>query len=163
MKKEVLNYYIYLSWDVKQKGDEFDEFNQPNESNKSQFQPYMMVAKTMVKNEMSEDVQMLGDNMFVFSSKLDFETVKDKLKHKRFPYMLIDITFNMSNGLLSTYLQDFEIEVLNNFVDRSNKNQVDYFKMKLEECVVSEDFESACLYRDLIKNKVMVSNNQEIE
>lgn len=161
MKKEVLNYYIYLSWEVKK--EEEDEFNKMSESVKSQFQSYMMVAKTMVKNEMSEDIQMLGDNMFVFSSRLDFETIKDKLKHKRFPYMLIDITFNMSNGLLSTYLQDCEIEVLNDFVDKSNKNQIEYLSLKLDESVYNEDYETAALYRDLINSQVFIANNKEIK
>ena len=149
MKKEVLNYYLYISWDKKNQGQEFLS--------------YMMVAKTMVREELSEEIQVIGDNMFVFSSTHSFQELRDKLKHKRFPYMLIDITMSMSLGLLSVYLQENEIEILNQFVDKSNKNQIDYFNSKLEECLYAEDFEAACFYRDLIKNKAVVADGQDIQ
>jgi protein-arginine kinase activator protein McsA len=55
--------------------------------------------------------------------------------------------------LISTFLQDFEVDVLNKFVDKSNKGQLDYFQKKLEECIQNEEYESACRFRDLIKNK----------
>ena len=138
MKKEVLNYYLYISWDKKNQSQEFLS--------------YMMVAKTMVREELSEEMQTLGDNMFAFSTKESFQEIRDKLKHKRFPYMLIDITMSMSLGLLSMYLQESEIEALNEFVDNSNKNQLDYFNLKLQDCLYNEDYENAAKYRDLISS-----------
>lgn len=138
MKKEVLNYYLYISWDKKNQSQEFLS--------------YMMVAKTMVREELSEEIQVIGDNMFVFSSTHSFQELRDKLKHKRFPYMLIDITMSMSLGLLSMYLQESEIEALNEFVDNSNKNQLDYFNLKLQDCLYNEDYENAAKYRDLISS-----------
>jgi hypothetical protein len=113
----------------------------------------MMVAKTMVKEELGGKIQILNDNVFVFSSHKDFESIKNKLKHRQFPYMLMDISLNISTGLISTFLQDFEVDVLNKFVDKSNKGQLDYFQKKLEECIQNEEYESACRFRDLIKNK----------
>lgn len=138
MKREVLNYYLYISWDKKNQSQEFLS--------------YMMVAKTMVREELSEEIQTLGDNMFAFSTKQSFQEIRDKLKHKRFPYMLIDITMSMSLGLLSMYLQESEIEALSQFVDNSNKNQLDYFNLKLQDCLYNEDYENAAKYRDLISS-----------
>lgn len=138
MKREVLNYYLYISWDKKNQSQEFLS--------------YMMVAKTMVREELSEEIQTLGDNMFAFSTKQSFQEIRDKLKHKRFPYMLIDITMSMSLGLLSMYLQESEIEALSEFVDNSNKNQLDYFNLKLQDCLYNEDYENAAKYRDLISS-----------
>lgn len=152
MKKEVLNYYLYVSWD-KKKEDQNDNLK---------FSSYMMVAKTMVKEELGSEVQALSDGVFVFSSNKDFETIKNKLRHRQFPYMLIDITFNMSNGLISTFLQDCEIDILNKFVDKSKKNELEYFNLKMHESVYNEQYETAAIYRDLIKNKI-VSNNQDIK
>jgi hypothetical protein len=149
MKKEVLNYYLYVSWNNKKQIEEFLS--------------YMLVAKTMVKEEMSDEMQILSDNVFIFSSKFNFNEIKNKLKHKRFPYVLIDMTVNMSFDLLSMYLQENEIEILNKFIDKSNQNQISYFNIKLEECLGNEDFETACFYRDLIKNKTIVANGQDIE
>ncbi len=151
MKKEVLNYYLYVSWD-KKKEDQNDNLK---------FSSYMMVAKTMVKEELGSEVQALSDGVFVFSSNKDFETIKNKLRHKQFPYMLIDITLNMSNGLISTFLQDCEVEILNKFMDKSKKNELDYFNFKMNESVYNEQYETAAFYRDLIKNKV-VANGQDI-
>lgn len=149
MKKETLNYYLYISW---------------NENQEQQiFSSYMMVAKAMIKDKLSEEIQVLNDNVFVFSSNHNFETIKEMTKHRRFPYMLIDITFNMSNGLIATFLQDCEVEILNKFIDNSNKNQIDYFHRKLEECLLEEKYETAAYYRDLIKNNVAVTNDQDIE
>ena len=143
MKKEVLNYYLYISWDKKKE----------NQADNLKFSSYMMVAKTMVKEELGGKIQILNDNVFVFSSHKDFESIKNKLKHRQFPYMLMDISLNISTGLISTFLQDFEVDVLNKFVDKSNKGQLDYFQKKLEECIQNEEYESACRFRDLIKNK----------
>lgn len=151
MKKEVLNYYLYVSWD-KKKEDQNDNLK---------FSSYMMVAKTMVKEELGSEVQALSDGVFVFSSNKDFETIKNKLRHKQFPYMLIDITFNMSNGLISTFLHDCEVEILNKFVDKSKKNELEYFNFKMHESIYNEQYETAAFYRDLIKNKV-VANGQDI-
>jgi hypothetical protein len=152
MKKEVLNYYLYVSWDKKRE-DQDDNLK---------FSSYMMVAKTMAKEELGSEVQALSDGVFVFSSNKDFETIKNKLRHRQFPYMLIDITFNMSNGLISTFLQDCEIDILNKFVDKSKKNELEYFNLKMHESVYNEQYETAAIYRDLIKNKI-VSNNQDIK
>jgi len=152
MIKKVLNYYLYVSWD-KKKEDQNDNLK---------FSSYMMVAKTMVKEELGSEVQALSDGVFVFSSNKDFETIKNKLRHKQFPYMLIDITFNMSNGLISTFLHDCEVEILNKFVDKSKKNELEYFNFKMHESIHNEQYETAAFYRDLIKNKV-VANNQDIE
>lgn len=144
MKNKFLNYYLYISWDNKNQTDEFLS--------------YMMVARTMIKQELGSEMQNLGDNAFVFSSAKSFQELKDKLKHKRFPYVLLDITMSISLGLLSTYLQDGEMEVLNKFVDKSIKKQINYFNSKLEECLEFEDFENACLFRDLINNKFVDVN-----
>ena len=152
MNKKVLNYYLYVSWDKKRE-DQDDNLK---------FSSYMMVAKTMVKEELGSEVQALSDGVFVFSSNKDFETIKNKLRHKQFPYMLIDITFNMSNGLISTFLQDCEVEILNKFVDKSKKNELEYFNLKMHESIYNEQYETAAFYRDLIKNK-LVANNQDIE
>lgn len=152
MKKEVLNYYLYISWDKKKE----------NRADNLKFSSYMMVAKTMVKEELNSEVQVLNDNVFVFSSHKDFESIKNKLSHKQFPYMLMDISMNISTGLISTFLQDFEVDILNTFVDTSNRNQIDYFHQKLEECIQNEEYESACHFRDLIKNK-SIEEGQNIE
>jgi hypothetical protein len=152
MKKEVLSYYLYISWDKKKE----------NQADNLKFSSYMMVAKTMVKEELGGKIQILNDNVFVFSSHKDFESIKNKLKHRQFPYMLMDISLNISTGLISTFLQDFEVDVLNKFVDKSNKGQLDYFHQKLEECIQNEEYESACRFRDLIKNK-SIEEGQNIE
>ena len=55
MKKECLRYYLYISWNEK--------------SSIQEFSSYMMVAKTMVKEELGSEVQALSDGVFVFSSK----------------------------------------------------------------------------------------------
>ena len=50
------------------------------------------------------------------------------------------------------YLQENEIEALSEFVDNSNKNQLDYFNLKLQDCLYNEDYENAAKYRDLISS-----------
>ena len=60
MIKKVLNYYLYVSWD-KKKEDQNDNLK---------FSSYMMVAKTMVKEELGSEVQALSDGVFVFSSNI---------------------------------------------------------------------------------------------
>jgi replicative superfamily II helicase len=145
MKNEVLNHYLYISWDKKREEQAYSR----------EFASYMMVAKAMIKDELSEQTQVLNDNILLFSSNEDFETIQNKLKHKQFPYMLIDISLNVSMGLISTFLQECEIEVLNKFITESDKNQVDYFQRRLEQCINDEEYESACVFRDLIKNKMI--------
>ena len=138
MKKKVLNYYVYTSWDKKNKHQEFLS--------------YMVVAKTMISQEISESMQILGENSFIFSSKKDFKEINEKLKHKRFPYLLIDITTGISLGLISAYCQEDNAELLKQFIDNSNKNQLEYLNIRLQDCLHKEDYENAVVYRDLIMN-----------
>jgi len=145
MKKGILNHYLYISWDKKRE----------EQACSREFASYMMVAKAMIKDELSEQTQVLNDNMILFSSNEDFKLIQEKLKHKQFPYMLIDISLNLSMGLISTFLQECEIEALNKFIANSDKNHIDYFQRRLDQCVYDEEYESACFFRDLIKNKII--------
>jgi len=144
MKKECLNYYLYISWNEK--------------SSSQDFSSYMAVAKSLIKDELSEEIKDLGENVFVFSSEFDFEIIKHHLKHRKFPYMLVDITTNVSTSLISTYLQDEEIEVLNKFVTDNEENKVDYLKYKMNDCAMREDYESAAHYRDLMIEAESIQN-----
>jgi excinuclease UvrABC nuclease subunit len=148
MKKEFLNYYLYISWNEKSSSQEFSS--------------YMAVAKTMVKDELSEEIKNLGENVFVISSEHDFNLIQDKLKHRRFPYMLVDITMNISSSLISSYLQSEEIEVLNTFVSEKKESQIDYLKYKMQDCVLKEDYESAAFYRDLIIEAENVKKTEKV-
>lgn len=148
MKKEFLSHYLYISWNEKSSSQEFSS--------------YMMVAKTMIKDDLSEEIKDLGENVFVFSSEHDFKIIQDKLKHRRFPYMLVDITNNVSSSLISTYLQDEEIEVLNKFVNDNKENQIDYLRYKMQDCVFKEEYESAAYYRDLIIETETIQNTEKV-
>jgi excinuclease UvrABC nuclease subunit len=148
MKKEVLNYYLYISWNEK--------------SSIQDFSSYMAVAKSLIKDELSEEIKDLGDNVFVFSSEFDFEIIKHHLKHRKFPYMLVDITNNFSSNLISTYLQDEEIEVLNKFVSDNEENTIEFLRYKMEDCVFREEYESAAYYRDLIIESEMIQKKEKV-
>lgn len=141
MKKEFLSNYLYLSWNNKG-GDE---------KIYREFLSYMTVAKTMIKDEISEEFEMLGDSAFIFSSSFDFDSVKEKLKHKRFPYILIDVSLNLSNNLISTYLQKEEVDKVEEFIESSKLNNLVYVKQKLEDAVSLEDYEQAVFFRDYLK------------
>lgn len=143
MKKEFLSNYLYLSWNNKG-GDE---------KVYREFLSYMTVAKTMVKDEISEEFEMLGDSAFIFSSNFDFESVKEKLKHKRFPYILIDVSLSVSSNLISTYLQKEEMNKVEEFIESSKLNELIYLKQKLEDAVYSEDYEQAVFFRDYLKKR----------
>lgn len=146
MKKESLNYYLYISWDNKSTRNEYD---------KDEFLSYMMVIKLIAQEETNSNVQILGNNTFMISSICDYETMKNVLQNKKFPHILVDVTSNTKLGTLSMYLDETEVGLLNDFITTEDKNQLDYYKLKLEESVEIEDYETAAFYRDLIKN-----NNQ---
>ena len=149
MKKEFLNQYLYLSWNNKS----------VDENTHKEFLSYMAVAKAMIKDEVSEEFEMLGENAFIFSSNFDFNNVKEKMKHKRFPYMLIDVTLSMSNNLVLTYLQKEELNKVEDFIKTSKEKELLYVKSKLEEALVMEDYEAAIVYRDYISKKELSKNS----
>jgi len=148
MKKEFLSHYLYISWNNKNR----------DEQSYREFLSYMTVAKTMVKDEISEEFEMLGENAFIFSSAFDFENLKEKIKHKRFPYMLIDVTLSMSNNLVLTHLQKEDFKKVENFINVSKDKELLYAKSKLEDALAVEDYEKAIVFRDYI-NKREVSEN----
>jgi len=148
MKKENLNYYLYISWDNNSSRGKYD---------KDEFLSYMMVVKLIAEEEVGCTIQALNDNIFIISSIHNYDILKNKLQYKKFPYILIDITNNTKLGTLSMYLDNSEIELLNDFVVEKDKEQLGYYQLKLQESVVNEDYESAVFYRDLIKEKTTIS------
>jgi hypothetical protein len=146
MEKESLNYYLYISWTEKVDSREFLS--------------YMKVMKNIVETDLCKDLKELGIGVFVFSSNFCFDSTKEKIKHRKYPYMLVDITINISTASISTYLKDEEIDILNKFVYKNKENKIDYLEYKLKDCVLREDYESAAFYRDLIKDTVLIEKNE---
>lgn len=142
MEKEILKFYLYISWD--------------NKNNNEVFNSYMKVSKTIISEEINCDLNSLCenvslcDNVFMFSSFNSFDYIKKKLVHYRFPYLLIDITLNLSTNALSMYLDNDQLKYIEDFIKTSKKNNIYYLEEKMNVEVENENYELAAKYRDYI-------------
>ena len=145
MKKELLGYYLYISWNN----------NREEKKHYNEFKSYMNVIKEIVKDDLSEKIQELGDQAFIFSSGYDFEKIREKISHKKNPYVLIDVSASFSTSAISCYLDEIQMGEIKEFLNQSKKDQVEYFKMRELESVEIQDFEKAVFYRDLLRNELV--------
>ena len=140
MKRETLSFYLYITWDDK--------------NNIKTFNAYISVLKTMLKEEgFSKDLQLFGDQAIAFSSYYNFEYIKNKLEHKRYPYLLIDTSLSFSNDTMSYHLDDMSLKKIEEFISNSRINQIKYLEMKIEDAVSIEEYETAAFYRDEVKKQ----------
>ena len=69
-----------------------------------------------------------------------------------------------SEGVEEKYFRGTILKSLKIAVRILNKeNKIDYLEYKLKDCVLREDYESAALYRDLIKDTVLIDPLNWIE
>jgi hypothetical protein len=135
MKKEINNTFLYISW-------------APSNPIRGYFKSYMAVVKAMIHEEISVGLENIGENGIVFLSPLSFKEVKQKLKHNKFPYLLIDISLNIQTDTLDGYLTVTEIEKLKSFLVISKETKLTSLQMRLENALDEEDYISAIVYRD---------------
>lgn len=135
MKKEINNTFLYISWN---KG----------EIHKEHFKSYMAVMKAIIHEEISVNMENIGENGIVFSSPLAFKDIKEKLKHSKFPYLLIDVSLNIETNTLDGYLSMTEIEKLKTFLVVEKNAKMTSLQMRLESALDEEDYRSAIVYRD---------------
>ena len=135
MKKEINNIFLYISW-------------APESPNRNYFKSYMAVVKAMIHEEISAGMENIGENGIVFLSPLSFKEVKEKLKHGKFPYLLLDISLNVSTNTIDGFLTVTEIEKLKVFLINSKKDKMTDLQLRLENALDEEDYRSAIFYRD---------------
>lgn len=135
MKKEINNTFLYISWT-------------PKSLSEGYFKSYMAVVKAMIHEEISVSIENIGDNGIVFLSPLSFKEVKEKLKHDKFPYLLIDISLNIQTDTIDGYLTVTEIEKLKAFLITSKEIKLAALQVRLESALEEEDYRSAIVYRD---------------
>lgn len=135
MKKEINNTFLYISW-------------APSNPIKGYFKSYMAVVKAMIHEEISAGMENIGENGIVFLSPLSFKEVKEKLKHSKFPYLLIDVSLNIQTDTMDGYLTVTEIEKLKTFLVTSKETKLTALQERLENALDEEDYRSAIVYRD---------------
>jgi len=143
MKKNVINTYLYISWNPEGNSD----------SDRNYFNSYMAVVRAMIHEEVSISLENIGDGGAVFSSYLPFDEVKEKMKHRKFPYLLIDVSLNIQTDTIDGYLTKTQIEKLKVFIHSANENKLTSLQSKLDEAIKNDDYEKAIVYRDLLKEK----------
>lgn len=143
MKSEVVNTYLYISWNPSNKTEEDREY----------FKSYMAVVKAMIHEEVSISLENIGEGGIVFSSFLTFEDIKERVRHRKFPYLIIDLSMNVQTNTLDGYLTGTEIDKLKSFVNHTKEAQLLFLETRLQEAVENDDFENAIIFRDLIYAK----------
>jgi hypothetical protein len=93
-------------------------------------------------------MENIGENGIVFLSPLSFKEVKEKLKHSKFPYLLIDVSLNIQTDTMDGYLTVTEIEKLKTFLVTSKETKLTALQERLENALDEEDYRSAIVYRD---------------
>ncbi len=143
MKVDVINTYLYISWNPGKNSEEGQQY----------FNSYMAVVKAMIHEEISIGLENIGDGGIIFSSYLSFDDIKERVRHRKFPYLIIDLSINIQTNTLDGYLTKTDIKKLKEFVNHTKEIQLLSLETRLSEAVESDDYEKAIFYRDLIKDK----------
>lgn len=114
---------------------------------------FIAVTKAILYDEVAIFMENLGDHAILFTSALPIVDIRERLKHKKTHYLLIDLSVSYDLESLSGFLPDSKIEMIKQLTE--NKFSKDKIRVKhiLEEALEKENFELAAPLRDITKEK----------
>jgi hypothetical protein len=118
-------------------------------SNSGTQEAFMAVTKAMLSNEVASEIENLGEQAFIFASDMPLQNIKEKLKHSKVPYLLIDLGASYDLEAIIGNLPNVSMEILKNISESKFSKEKTHLKRILENAVRDEKFELAAPLRDI--------------
>ncbi len=138
MNEEVLRMFLFL----------------PQEGNgKKLTDSYIAVKQAYISDEIAVKTERVSGYGVIFTTTMDVVEVKDKLKMKDTPYLLIELTGNINEESIKGFFPDTDIDELRALNLEKLKDNAEWLEKELNRAVERQDFERAAKIRDEIKKK----------
>jgi len=118
---------------------------------------YIAVKQAHINSVIAEKVERISGYGIIFTTKMRDVDVRENLKMKDHPYLLIELTNNMTEDSIVGFLPETDIEELKSLNLGNLKSNAKWLKSELEKAVESDDFEKAIRIRDILKNNMPVN------
>jgi hypothetical protein len=114
---------------------------------------YIAVKQAHINDEIAEKTERVAGYGVIFTSKMNYVDVINKLNMKNNPFLLIELTGNVTTESISGFFPDTDIDELRSLNLESLKDNAEWLKKELDRAVDLEDFEKAAEIRDKINAK----------
>ncbi len=114
---------------------------------------YIAVKQAYINDVIAEKTERISGYGVIFTTKMSAITVRENLKMKDSPYLLIELTGNVTEESIAGFFPDTDIEELKSLNLENLKDNAEWLKIELEKAVNSENFEKAAEIRDKLNKK----------
>jgi len=115
---------------------------------------YIAVKQAYISDEIAEKTERVAGYGVIFTSKFMYIDVVKKLNMKNSPFLLIELTGNVTTESISGFFPDTDIEQLKKLNLDNLKDNADWLRQELDKAVENQEFEKAAKLRDeLFKKK----------
>lgn len=114
---------------------------------------FIAVKQAFIKDSIAEKTERISGHGVVFTTKMNSVEVRGILNMKDMPFLLIELTGNITAETIAGFLPDTDIEELKNLNTLNLKKSANWLRGELNKAVEFEDFERAAEIRDKLNNK----------
>lgn len=122
---------------------------------------YIAVKQAHIKDAIAEKAERVAGYGVIFTTRMDTIQVRENLRMKELPYLLIELTGNVTEESIAGFFPDTDIEELRGLNLESLKDNAQWLEKELNKALECEDYKKAAVIRDKIKeNKNDISESQ---
>lgn len=124
------------------------------EEGKKLSQSYIAVKQAYINHEIAIKTERVGRYGIIFTTEMTFKEVTERLKMKENePYLLVELTGNISTDSIVGFLPDTHIDELRALNLENLKDSAEWLKQELERALEREDYKTAIEIRDKLNAK----------
>jgi hypothetical protein len=138
MSEEGLNMFLFLP---------------QGEEGKKLTDSYIAVKQAYINDVIAEKTERVAGYGVIFTTKMKALEVRENLKMKDFPYLLIELTGNVTEESIAGFFPDTDIEELKRLNLDSLKRNAEWLQSEMDRAVKNENFEKAAEIRDELNKK----------
>lgn len=116
-------------------------------------QALIAIIKAFIYSKFSQEIEYLGEQAIVFSTKHSADVIRTKINRYKVPYILIDIGVAYDLEVINGVLPSVQIEMLKNISNNQFSDNKPILESLREKAAADEDYEKAAIIRDLINKK----------
>lgn len=114
---------------------------------------YIAVKQAYIADEIALKTERVAGYGVIFTSHLNTFEVNSKLRMKGAPYLLIELTGNITAETIAGFFPDTDIEELRALNLENLKDNAEWLEMELDKAVKNEDYMRAAEIRDKLNEK----------
>jgi hypothetical protein len=114
---------------------------------------YIAVKQAYINDVIAEKTERVSGYGVIFTTNMSAISVREKLKMKDSPYLLIELTGNVTEESIAGFFPDTDIEELKSLNLENLKDNAEWLRSELEKAVNSQNFEKAAEIRDKLNKK----------